>query len=106
MYDINLHATIIYLTYIYYTYTLVSLYSYLAFSFGKQVTGQPPATLEEVMNIAATGYGLKLFLSVSLTPLIYVVKSILTDKFGLKPIPSEPIPTEATTTGTQEVEQG
>ena len=83
----------------------VCLYSYLAFSFGKQVTGQTPATLEEVMNIAATGYGLKLFLSVSLTPLIYVVKSILTDKFGLKPIPSEPTPTEATTTGTQDVEQ-
>ena len=93
-----------YYTILIYVCIRIRLYSYLAFSFGKQVTGQTPATLEEVMNIAATGYGLKLFLSVSLTPLIYVVKSILTDKFGLKPIPSEP--TEATTIGTQEVEQG
>ncbi len=41
----------------------------------------------EVLNIAATGYGLKFFLAASLTPLLYVLKSLLTEKYGLKPIP-------------------
>eukprot|EP01038_Epipyxis_sp_PR26KG_P010811 gene10811-14512_t len=63
--------------------------SYLAFSVGKAVTGQTPATFEEVLNIAATGYGLKFFLSASLTPVLYVIKSILSDKYGLQPIPAE-----------------
>lgn len=68
--------------------------SYIAFDLGKSVTGQVPATFEEVLNIAATGYGLKLFLSLSLTPVIYIVKGILTDKFGLQPLPAEPLDSE------------
>lgn len=64
--------------------------SYIAFSLGKSLTGQTPATVEEVLNIAATGYGLKFFLSAAMTPFIYLVKSILTEKFGLKPIPVHP----------------
>lgn len=64
--------------------------SYIAFSAGKALTGQTPATLEEVFNIAATGYGLKFFLSFSMTPFIYIVKSILSENFGLVPLPAEP----------------
>ena len=61
--------------------------SYIAFSLGKAVTGQTPATIEEVLNIAATGYGLKFFLSFAMTPFLYILKSIMTEKFGLLPIP-------------------
>jgi uncharacterized integral membrane protein (TIGR00697 family) len=65
--------------------------SYIAFSLGKSLTGQTPATLEEVYNIAATGYGLKFFLSLCMTPFIYMVKAVLTSQFGLKPLPAEPL---------------
>ena len=68
--------------------------SYVAFSFGKAITGQTPATFDEVLNIAATGYGLKFFISLSLTPFIYIIKSILTEKFDLQPIPPEPLSTD------------
>lgn len=64
--------------------------SYVAFSLGKTITGQTPATLDEVFNIAATGYGLKFFISFALTPFIYAIKSVLTERFGLQPIPPEP----------------
>lgn len=62
--------------------------SYLAFSVGKELTGQTGATFEEVLNIAATGYGLKFFLSACMIPFLYVLKSILTDTMGLQPIPA------------------
>jgi uncharacterized integral membrane protein (TIGR00697 family) len=63
--------------------------SYIAFSLGKSLTGQTPATFEEVLNIAVTGYGLKFSLSAALTPLLYVLKTIMTEKFGLTPLPVE-----------------
>ena len=63
--------------------------SYIAFSLGKTLNGQPPASIPEVLNIAATGYGLKFALAASLTPMLYVLKSIMTDRFGLQPIPAE-----------------
>lgn len=63
--------------------------SYIAFSLGKSLTGQTPATFDEVLNIAATGYGLKFLLSFSMTPFLYVLKSVLTEKFGLQPLPVE-----------------
>ena len=44
--------------------------------------------LIEVLNIAATGYGLKFFLAASLTPILYIIKGILTEKYGLKPLPA------------------
>ena len=62
--------------------------SYVAFSLGKSITGQTPATIPEVLNIAATGYGLKFFLSASLTPVLYSLKNILSEKCDLKPIPA------------------
>ena len=61
--------------------------SYVAFSLGKSLTGQTPATLPEVMSIAATGYGLKFFLAASLTPALYAIKSLMSEKFGLEAIP-------------------
>ncbi len=63
--------------------------SYVAFSLGKSLQGQTPATLDEVMSIAATGYGLKFVLAAALTPLLYVVKGVMSEKFGLEAIPAE-----------------
>ena len=72
--------------------------SYVAFSLGKVLTGQPAASIPEVLNIAATGYGLKLFLSFAMTPLLYVLKATLKENFGLNPIP-----VSALTVGDQDV---
>lgn len=63
--------------------------SYLAFSLGKELQGQTGATLPEVFNIAATGYGLKFFLSACMIPFLYLLKEILTKQVGLTPIPAE-----------------
>jgi hypothetical protein len=56
---------------------------------GKSLTGQTPATIPEVLDIAATGYTLKFVLAAAMTPFLYVLKSILTEQFGLQPIPAE-----------------
>jgi uncharacterized integral membrane protein (TIGR00697 family) len=61
--------------------------SYVAFSLGKTLTGQIPATPEEIFNIAVTGYGLKFAMSVALTPLLYQLRDIMHDRFGLEPVP-------------------
>ena len=53
------------------------------------MTGQIPATFPEVLNIAATGYGLKFFLAALLTPVLYALKNLLTEKYGLVAIPVE-----------------
>lgn len=60
--------------------------SYIAFSLGKTLTGQIPASPTEIIQIACTGYGLKFFLSTLITPLLYVIKGILTQE-GMKPLP-------------------
>jgi len=69
--------------------------SYVAFSLGKALTGQTPATLSEVFSIAATGYGLKFSLAAGLTPVLYVLKNVMSDKFGLKALPAVPEEEEA-----------
>eukprot|EP01038_Epipyxis_sp_PR26KG_P006469 gene6469-8898_t len=61
--------------------------SYIAFSFGKSVTNQIPATLPEVFNIAITGYGLKFVISAMITPILYFIRNILHNKFGFEPLP-------------------
>ena len=61
--------------------------SYIAFSLGKSLTGQTPATPDEVFNIAVTGYGLKFAISVALTPALYYLRSVMQNKFGLEPVP-------------------
>lgn len=43
--------------------------------------------MREVLHIAVTGYGLKLFLAAALTPLLYVMKYMLANRFGLRAIP-------------------
>lgn len=63
--------------------------SYVAFSLGKSLQGQTPATFDEVLSIAATGYGLKFVLAAALTPLLYVVKGVMSERFGLEAIPAE-----------------
>jgi len=63
--------------------------SYIAFSLGKSLNGLPPASMNEVLNIAATGYGLKFLLAASLTPMLYVLKNVMTESFGLVAIPVE-----------------
>jgi len=62
--------------------------SYIAFSLGKLLTGQTPASFEEVMNIAVTGYGLKFCLGIAMTPFLYMMKYLLSTKLGLKAIPA------------------
>jgi queuosine precursor transporter len=61
--------------------------SYVAFSLGKSLTGQTPASIEEIYNIAATGYGLKFAMSLALTPALYLLRDVMENKFGLKPVP-------------------
>jgi uncharacterized integral membrane protein (TIGR00697 family) len=46
-----------------------------------------PATFPEILEIAATGYILKFFLAIALTPLIYLGRRILHGYFGLKSVP-------------------
>lgn len=61
--------------------------SYIAFGIGKTLTGQPGASIPEVLKIAATGYTLKFVLAVCITPLIYLGRGILHRWFGLVPAP-------------------
>jgi uncharacterized integral membrane protein (TIGR00697 family) len=61
--------------------------SYIAFGFGKRVTGQVPATLREVWNIACTGYALKFVIAALITPILYALRDIMHKKFKLEPVP-------------------
>jgi uncharacterized integral membrane protein (TIGR00697 family) len=61
--------------------------SYIAFSFGKTLTGQTPATLKEVLNIAVTGYTLKFVIAGLLTPFLYLIRNYLHKKYGFEPLP-------------------
>lgn len=54
--------------------------------------GSPPAALEEAIRIGLTGYVLKFFLAIGVTPLIYVGHAILRRGFGLTPMPANPTP--------------
>lgn len=63
--------------------------SYIAYSLGKSLTGQIPATLPEIFNIAITGYGLKFAISLAMTPILYFLRYIMHDKFKLEAIPAE-----------------
>lgn len=63
--------------------------TYLAFGIGKTLTGQPGASISQVLNIAVTGYGLKFFLALCVTPIIYITRDLLHNKFGLEAMPSD-----------------
>jgi uncharacterized integral membrane protein (TIGR00697 family) len=61
--------------------------SYIAFSFGKKITNQTPASLSEVIQIAITGYTLKFVIAGLMTPLIYAIRNLLHKKYGFEPLP-------------------
>jgi len=61
--------------------------SYVAFSLGKALTGQSPASIPEVLEIAVTGYGLKFFISALMTPALYGLRHVMHNYFGLEPLP-------------------
>ena len=63
------------------------LVSAIAFRYGKMLTHQTPATLKEVLGIAVTGYSLKFVVAGLITPLLYLTRDLLHDKFGLEPLP-------------------
>jgi uncharacterized membrane protein len=63
--------------------------SYIAFSFGKTLTGQTPATMPEVYKIAITGYTLKFVIAGFLTPFLYLIRSVLHKKYGFEPLPAD-----------------
>jgi queuosine precursor transporter len=63
--------------------------SYVAFSLGKKLTGQIPATLAEISSISVTGYGLKFIVTGLVTPILYGMRDLLQNKFGLEPIPAD-----------------
>ena len=67
--------------------------SYIAFSFGKWYNNQIPATLQEVWGISITGYGLKFVISALITPILYFLRNILHDKYGLRPLPIDYVET-------------
>lgn len=61
--------------------------SFIAFRWGKMLTNQIPATIEDVISISVTGYGLKFFMAAALTPLLYALKYVLESIYNLKPAP-------------------
>ncbi len=63
--------------------------SLLAFSVGRRLFpgGGPPAPFADVLAIAATGYTLKFFIAIGITPLIYLGRFIVQRWFGLTPLP-------------------
>uniref|UniRef100_A0A6U5ACB7 Queuosine precursor transporter n=1 Tax=Hemiselmis andersenii TaxID=464988 RepID=A0A6U5ACB7_HEMAN len=63
--------------------------TYLAFGLGKTLTGQVGASFSEVLQIAATGYGLKFVLALSVTPIMYLSRGFLHQRYGLEPIPPD-----------------
>lgn len=54
-------------------------------------TGEP-ATMATILKFAATGYVLKFFLAVGVTPLIYAGHALMHRAFGLAPLPPEEKP--------------
>jgi uncharacterized integral membrane protein (TIGR00697 family) len=63
--------------------------TFLFFWLFPKMLGQPSADLEFVLKTAATGYVLKFFIAVGMTPLIYAGRAIVQRLFGLRPIAAE-----------------
>ncbi len=66
--------------------------SLLAFKVGREVfadPSSPPAPFVDILKIAATGYVLKFFIAIGLTPVIYLGHAVLRSGFGLVPLPPE-----------------
>jgi queuosine precursor transporter len=66
--------------------------SYIAFGLSRQLLpspGSPPAPFGEILQIAATGYMLKFFIAIAVTPLIYLGHGLMHRFFNLQPLPAE-----------------
>ncbi len=66
--------------------------SLLAFKIGREIfpdPGAPPAPFADILKIAATGYILKFFVAIGITPLVYLGRAILQSRFGLVPLPPD-----------------
>jgi len=65
--------------------------TWLAFSVGRALfpTDAAPMPFNEVLKTAATGYILKFVLAIALTPVIYLGRRIMTNQFGLRPLPAQ-----------------
>lgn len=53
----------------------------------QRLTGGEPAPFDFVLRTAATGYILKFFIALALTPLIYLGRWFIRARFGLQPVP-------------------
>jgi|SRR4051812_10877530 uncharacterized integral membrane protein (TIGR00697 family) len=65
--------------------------TYLAFSLSRTVlsSGTQAMPFGEVIKTAATGYMLKFVIAIALTPVIYLGRSIMKNRYGLTPLPVE-----------------
>jgi uncharacterized integral membrane protein (TIGR00697 family) len=63
--------------------------TWLAFSVARSVLGGdvPAMPMGEVLKTAATGYLLKFFIALGLTPIIYLGRWLMRERFGLTPLP-------------------
>jgi queuosine precursor transporter len=65
--------------------------SWIAFGLSRQLfpnPATPPAPFNEILGIAATGYTLKFFIALALTPLIYLGHGVMERVFGLRALPA------------------
>ena len=64
--------------------------TFFGLSYGRMLFGGgDPMPFSEVPSTAATGYILKFFIAIALTPLIYAGRAIMQRRFGLVPLPSD-----------------
>ncbi|MDP1662190.1 MAG: queuosine precursor transporter [Phycisphaerales bacterium] len=64
--------------------------TFFGLSYGRMVFGGgDPMPIESVPQTAATGYILKFFIALALTPLIYAGRALMQRRFGLVPLPSD-----------------
>jgi uncharacterized integral membrane protein (TIGR00697 family) len=66
--------------------------SWLAFKVGPELLGdgsRPTPSFAQILNIAATGYTLKFFIAIGITPLVYLGRAVMQRWFGLVPLPPE-----------------
>jgi queuosine precursor transporter len=66
--------------------------TYLAFGLGRQIAGDPnlpPVPFATIMEMAAVGYGLKFFMALAVTPILYAGHGVMRKGFGLQPLPAQ-----------------
>lgn len=64
--------------------------TFFGLSYGRMLFGGgDPMPFAEVPSTAATGYILKFFIAIALTPVIYAGRALMQRKFGLTPLPHD-----------------